>query len=82
MSGTDEQRAIMDAELYWFGGLLSAPKVYDNGTNFHAPPTLRAVRDAAATTSPDLDSERMIRAYVDDDGDWNVTIDPATAKAE
>jgi hypothetical protein len=77
MSGTDEQSAIMDAELYWFGGLLSAPKVYDNGTNFHAPPTLRVVNDAVGSSRPDLQSDRLIRAQVDVGGDWAVTIDPA-----
>jgi hypothetical protein len=76
MSGTDEQRAIMDAEFYWFGGLLSAPKVYDNGTNFHAPPTIRVVADAVGVSRVGLESERHIRAFVDEAGDWTVTIDP------
>lgn len=77
MSGTDEQRAIMDAELYWFGGQLSAPKVYDTGTNFHAAPTLRAATGAANSYRPDRQSERRIRAFVDESGDWTVTIDEA-----
>jgi len=77
MSGTDEQSAIMDAELYWFGGLLSAPKVYDNGTNFHATPTLRLAREELGPSGLGLQSDRLIRARLDDDGGWTVTIDEA-----
>jgi hypothetical protein len=77
MSGTDEQRAIMDAELYWFGGIHSAPKVYDHGTSFHAPPTLRVVTDAIGPSRENMKSDRSIHAYVDDSGDWTVTVDPA-----
>lgn len=76
MSGTDEQRAIMDAEQYWFGGQLSAPKVYDTGTNFHAAPTLRCVTAGSTSEQSYPDSDRRIRAFVDD-GDWLVTIDEA-----
>jgi hypothetical protein len=78
MSGTDEQLAIMDAELYWFGGQLSAPKVYDTGTNFHAAPTVRATTAKSVTALQAVaQSDRHIRAFRDDAGDWIVTIDEA-----
>ena len=41
MSGTEQQRAILASEFYWYGGQLGSPKVFDTGTSFNAPPTLR-----------------------------------------
>jgi hypothetical protein len=76
MSGNQEQRAILDAELYWFGGGLGAPKVYDTGTNFHAAPTLRGTA-AGQRTRPKGgggDRPRRMRAYFNDRGDWTVEI--------
>lgn len=79
MSGIQEQRAILDAELYWFGGSLSAPKVYDTGTNFHAPPTLRdaAAGHHARRTLAEGGRQRVMRAYFDDQGVWTVEITKA-----
>lgn len=77
MSGIDEQRSIMDAEQYWFGGQLSAPKVYDTGTNFHAAPTVRGATGRTFVDSPAENSDRHVRADSDGCGGWIVTIDEA-----
>lgn len=79
MSGNEEQSAIMDAELYWYGGGLSAPKVYDTGTNFHASPTLRDTSSenrSRAARGP-AKRPRRFRAYFNDSGVWTVEVTQA-----
>lgn len=51
MSGSEQQRAILASEFYWFGGQLGSPKVFDTGTNFSAMPTLRTA------TVPDMERD-------------------------
>lgn len=75
MADNESQRSILAAELYWFGGVLSAPKVFDAGTSFHAEPMLRGsvVRDE---DEPDLAAvEPRFFRYHSRQGQWSVTVD-------
>lgn len=80
MSGLDAQRAVLSSEFYWFGGPLGAPKVYDSGTSFSAPPSLR--RSVASADCFQLDpaepgaDDRTVRYKADGDS-WDITFDEA-----
>lgn len=74
MSRRDIQRAVMRSEQYWFGGPLGAPKVYDTGTNFNAPPTLRGGETASPGGASAGPTGRTMRYTSTDDG-WEVVFD-------
>ena len=73
------QRAILSAELYWFGSQLGAPKVYDAGTSFNASPV---VRDSGTLQFDDDhlcgsdEGGRQIHFVAGPDG-YSVTLDEA-----
>jgi hypothetical protein len=78
MSRIKTQRAILSAELYWFGGHLGAPKVYDSGTSFNATPTLRNSGDVAnedADEGADDHGKRKVSIQPTDDGGWEIHFD-------
>jgi hypothetical protein len=75
MSGIETQRSILAAEFYWFGGCQAAPKVYDGGTNFNAPPTLRSSAGASSAIGGDIDTtDALVIRYESDDSGWTVTL--------
>jgi hypothetical protein len=74
MSRRTVQRAVMASEQYWFGGPLGAPKVYDTGTNFNAPPTLRGGESASGGSAIAAGTGRSMRYTSTDDG-WEVVFD-------
>ena len=73
MSAERTQQDILAAEFLWFGGHLGAPKVYDSGTNFSAPPTLRTSAGAEDGHGGSAGG-RCMRFEVTDDG-WSVSFD-------
>jgi hypothetical protein len=75
MSRIKTQRSILSAELFWFGGHLGAPKVYDSGTSFNAPPTLRNSGEAGNGDDPGVASTRMVSLRPTDDGGWEILFD-------
>lgn len=78
MSAEAEQRAILASEFYWFGGQLGTPKVFDAGTSFNAPPTLRGAHgDAVDGEDELLDGASRIARLVRTDGGWEFTLDEA-----
>lgn len=64
----------MASENHWFGGPLSAPKVYDTGTNFNAPPTVRGGESLASNSMPQSESGRRVLYKSTDDG-WDIVFD-------
>jgi hypothetical protein len=78
LSALETQRAILAAEFFWFGGSLGAPKVYDSGTNFSAPPTLRDGSDTAVVgASADAEIDEVRVTYASTEDGWTVTFDEA-----
>lgn len=77
----------MSSEFFWFGGSLEAPKVYDTGTSFSAPPTLREHVQAHTEQGRNHDehvqahtergrdqADHVVRYDSTEDG-WAVTLD-------
>lgn len=78
MSRLRTQRAILSAELYWFGSQLGAPKVYDGGTSFNAPPALRDSGTVIVEEDQcDADEGRRAIHFVAGPDGYSVTIDEA-----
>jgi hypothetical protein len=73
LSALRTQQDILDAEFLWHGGYLSAPKVYDSGTSFSAPPTLRHSEDGRASESGST-SLRRIKVEITEEA-WTVEFD-------
>lgn len=74
MSALRTQQDILDAEFLWHGGYLSAPKVYDSGTSFSAPPTLRHSEDGHVGQEGGPAGGRRIRVKITDEN-WIVEFD-------
>lgn len=77
MPDLETQHAILDAESYWFGAPLGAPKVYDSGTNFHASPSLRgsALNDAMHRLVDDSGARTVTYRATGDE--WTVLVEEA-----
>jgi len=64
----------MASEYHWFGGPLSAPKVYDTGTNFNAPPTVRGSESQSPGIASPGGTGRSVLYTSTDDG-WDLVFD-------
>lgn len=64
MGGKEEQRAIINSELYWYGGLRDS--------NCHNTDPIRSVQE----DEPTEPSNRHIHAFFNEEGQWTVMIDP------
>ena len=84
MSRKRVQEAILSAELFWFGGTLGPPKIYDAGTSYSFPPNLRHSDDggrtgdeeASVTPQGEAKTGRFVTVTVRG-GHWTVEFDPA-----
>ena len=74
MTRRDIQRAVLASEFYWFGSELGAPKAFDSGTNFSAPPILRGSTADDIFSGEPAAAGRSVRYTSTADG-WDVVFD-------
>lgn len=75
MPDYETQRAILDAEFYWLGGHVGSPKVFDSGTNYYAPPTVRGSHHRGDVDDGDVSTGTRTVTYESSEEGWSVSFD-------